>query len=51
MRSTVTMILALVLASGGIGGASTLGPQQILNRLQQSYDPSAQLYCLCQAAR
>ena len=37
MRNTITVILALVLASGGIGGASTPGPQQILNRLQQSY--------------
>jgi len=37
MRSTVTVILALFLASGGIAGASALGPRQILNRMQQSY--------------
>ncbi len=37
MRSTVTVILALFLASGGITGAGTLRPQQILNHMQQSY--------------
>ena len=37
MRSTVTMMLALFVAWGGIAGASTPGAQQILNRMQQSY--------------
>ncbi len=37
MRSTLTVTVALLLAASGLQGASTLGPQQILNRLQQSY--------------
>jgi len=37
MRSTITVMLTLILAWGGIAEAGTLGPQQILNRLQQSY--------------
>ena len=37
MRNTLTVMVALLLAAGGIAGASTPGPQQILNRMQQSY--------------
>ncbi len=37
MRSTVTMMLALVVAWGGIAGASTPTASQILSRVQQSY--------------
>ena len=37
MRNTLTVMVALVLAASGVAGASTPGPQQILNRMQQSY--------------
>ena len=37
MRNTLTVMLTLILAFVGIGGASTPGPQQILERVQQAY--------------
>ena len=37
MRNTLTVMVALVLASGEIAGASTPTADQILNRIQQSY--------------
>jgi len=37
MRNTITVMLALILAWGGIAEADALGPQEILSRMQQSY--------------
>ena len=37
MRNTLTVMLALILASGGIAGASTPTAGQILSHVQQSY--------------
>jgi len=37
MRNILTVMVALILAASEIAGASTPGPQQILNRMQQSY--------------
>ena len=37
MRNTLTVMVALLLAASGVEGVSTPSPQQILNRLQQSY--------------